>query len=184
GYDVVMHGEMEKITGQLRLAMDQFDKYQARGAETPEPPLSIRLAKLIKLFIALAFVSGAVVLIGTFVSTLIVNAGAAAGMVFSFAAVLQILLFNSDMHVFMHGQIAQISRAQGHNPFAGLDRSIVELMSGGFDLQPGVGLYTMTIAFFLAFFFAQTRVLSRASRLLEQRSHSRQNVAGSDPPNW
>src|SRR5689334_14288613 len=95
GYDVLVSDDMERVTENLRIATTQFDKARPADMERPALPLSMRWGAFIKLFIALAYISAAVLLFGLLISDFIVHVGGGLGMATAFAAVLHIHLFNA-----------------------------------------------------------------------------------------
>ena len=168
GYDVVFSGDLHdisenvKATSQTRLPFDTDVESESR-----ELPLSVRFAHWIPGFVAVMFISSAIVVLGAFTSLAAVKVGCVAGIASSVALVVFLKILNSDMHRMMNDQIDGITGKAGDDTFAGIVQGIGKMFASGFDIAPASGLYVIAAALTLSLFLATSRVLSRVSVIVD-----------------
>ena len=82
------------------------------------------------------------------------------GAITSIAALLHVVIANSDLHAWFRDQMMADSSALANNPFAGLAQQIETLAVNSVQLKPGSGLYVQVAALSMAATILLSRVLS------------------------
>ncbi|HZL29341.1 MAG TPA: hypothetical protein VFC39_22650 [Acidobacteriaceae bacterium] len=125
-------------------------------------PLSFQLISLIPIEIILSFGCAAVALLcclGSF-GLAPTKTFCSFGAIASIAALLHLVIANSDMHTWFREQMMARQPALVNNPFAGIAQQIETLAVNSVQLKPGSGLFVEVAALSLAAVMLLSRVLS------------------------
>jgi len=137
----------------------------ARAARIPSMPLSVQYISFVAIEIILGLGCAVLALICCFGS---IERGptktiSSIGAMASIAAVLQLVIANSDMHTWLRDQIVASSSALADNPFAGVAQQIEALAVNSVQVKPGSGLYVLAATLSLTAMILFSGVMSSFS---------------------
>jgi hypothetical protein len=171
GYDLVTKGrefnrELTAVKpqnlGEGISAPAQSERNEFAAVSHSSMPLSFQLISLIPIEIILGFGCAFIALLcclGSFGLTP-TKAFCSVGAIASIAALLHLVIANSDLHTWFREQMMARSSALANNPFAGLAQQIETLAVNSVQLKPGSGLFVEVAALSLAAVILLSRVLS------------------------
>jgi hypothetical protein len=123
--------------------------------------LSMRMSWLIPVFIAGAFLSALLTVVGALFSLRLSWLSSLAGAILGAASTIHLKIINSDIHMEMQRNLSVRSQDLKDNPFAGFAETLGKALLNSFKLQPAFGLYLLTCSLILIAIMVKTRVLSR-----------------------
>lgn len=153
GYDVVTNIRPFSDLGQR-----EANNAEADSVETP---ISLRLAFLISIFVAIAFASALLCAVGVLWSAKLVRYSSVLGTICSLLAIVHVKIANSDLHRFLGEKLAEAGKEASDNIFSMLAGGIAKIFVGAMNMAPGTGLYVLTASLAVVVFLTQTRLLGR-----------------------
>jgi hypothetical protein len=163
GYDVVIASRgVGDVTRNLSSSAKTATSPSEPGeTESMRFPLSLRLAPLIYLSVAVAFLAALATIAGVIFSMRVATIGSLLGTLAGILAITHVKVLNSDVHRMLQDQIAKLKSDLSDNPFAGVAEGFLQLLAGGINIVPGIGLYILTVCLGFSFVLVKTRILAR-----------------------
>ena len=172
GYDVIVKvSDMGRRLDSIASAGsgETTSSTNSANPQLSDEPLSMRTLPLLPIEIGLAFVAAVLALL-----VLLRRSDVRKVMLVSFAggiaaamAVLHLTIANSDLHVWMQGQMKSVTQTSDDNPFSGFAKALGDMALNAVQLKPGIGLYVLGVALLGAAFLSRLFMLQPAVDIAE-----------------